>query len=149
MAKGSIQNKDSFLNHIAEQLGRERNTDVPLPEWEYQPQWDVYQDKTADELCGLFKKNSEEKDTHVLETTKQQLPEMMEHVMETYGGAPMVSTDDERFGTYGLTDVLAKNGVHQWDPEQGKENIENAKAANIGFLFSDVSLAESGTITQF
>lgn len=108
MAKGSIQNKDSFLNHIAEQLGRERNTDVPLPEWEYQPQWDVYQDKTADELCGLFKKNSEEKDTHVLETTKQQLPEMMEHVMETYGGAPMVSTDDERFGTYGLTDVLAK-----------------------------------------
>lgn len=149
MTKGTIHYKDAFLNNIAEKLHKKRGTDVTRPEWEYQPQWGVYQDKTTDELCELFKQTSEEKNTHVVETTKQKLAETIEQVMETYGGGQMVATDDERFASFELSDVLTRHEVHRWDPEQGHTNIEKAEKANIGFLFSDVSLAESGTVTQF
>ncbi|RYG73201.1 lactate utilization protein C [Lentibacillus lipolyticus] len=149
MSKGTIHNRDKFLSHIADRLGRERKTDVSRPDWEYQPQWAVYQEKTSDELCALFNENSEEKGTLVLETTMDQLAETVEYVMKTYGGSPMVATDDGRFAEFGLTDVFDENDVHIWDAELGERNIEKAKQANIGFLFSDVSLAESGTIAQF
>ncbi|TMN21719.1 LutC/YkgG family protein [Lentibacillus cibarius] len=149
MSKGTIHNRDKFLSHIADRLGREQKTDVSRPDWKYQPQWAVYQEKTSDELCALFNENSEEKGTHVLETTMDQLEETVEYVMKTYDGSPMVATDDERFAEFGLTDVFDKNNVHIWDAESGERNIEKAKQANIGFLFSDVSLAESGTIAQF
>lgn len=149
MRKGTIQNRDKFLDRIADRLGRERKTDVLLPEWEYQPQWDVHQDKTLDELCSLFKENSEEKETYVVETTKDKLAKTIEALMERYGEGTMVATKDNRFDNYGLTEVLSKNEVHVWDASLGDTNIEIAKQANIGFLFSDVSLAESGTITQF
>lgn len=149
MRKGTIQNRDQFLNHIAHRLGRERKQDVRLPEWEFQPQWQVYHDKSADELYTLFKKNSEEKGTYVVETTKEKLGETMESIMAAYGPGSMVATKDRRFEEYGLHDVLTKNNVHVWDKSFGDENIEAAKEASIGFLFSDVSLAESGTITQF
>lgn len=149
MTKGTIQNKDTFLNQIAEKLGKQRSTNVTRPEWNYQPQWEVYQDKTTEELCEIFKQNSQEKDTQVLETTKEKLAETIEQVMQTYGGKPMVATGDERFQSFGLTDIMYENEVHFWEPNLGEENIDKAEKANIGFLFSDVSLAESGTITQF
>lgn len=149
MSKGTIHNRNKFLNHIADRLGRERKTDVQLPDWEYQPQWDVHQDRMEDELYSLFKENSEEKGTYVVETTKDELAETVEDIMERYGGGTMVATKDNRFDDYGLTDVLTKNDVHVWEPASGNLNIEVAKQANIGFLFSDVSLSESGTITQF
>ncbi|WP_188632916.1 LutC/YkgG family protein [Lentibacillus kapialis] len=149
MHKGTIHNRDKFLGNIADKLGRERKTNVSRPDWEHQPQWAVYQDHTRDELCALFHKNSEEKGTHVLETTMDQLEQTIVYVMETYGGAPMVATDDERFKAFGLNAVMATNDVHIWDAGSGSASIEQAKQANIGFLFSDASLAESGTITQF
>lgn len=149
MAKGTIQNKETFLNQIADKLHKKRSTNVTRPEWDHQPQRGVYQYKTAEELCEIFKQSSEEKDTHVVETTKDNLTETIEQVMQNYGGKPMVATDDERFQQFGLTDVMAEHEVHVWDPDQGNENIEEAEKANIGFFFSDVSLAESGTVTQF
>ncbi|WP_010531309.1 LutC/YkgG family protein [Lentibacillus jeotgali] len=149
MSKGAIHNRDKFLSHIADRLGRERKVDVSRPDWEHQPQWAVYQEKTSDELCALFNENSEEKGTHVVETTMDQLSETVEYVMKTYDGAPMIATNDGRFAEFGLSDVFDKNDVHLWAAESGERNIERARQANIGFLFSDVSLAESGTITQF
>ncbi|GAA0434045.1 lactate utilization protein LutC [Lentibacillus halophilus] len=149
MNKGTIQNRDNFLGHIADKLGRERKTNVPRPDWEHQPQWAVYQDHSSDELCTLFHENSEEKGTHVLETTMDQLEQTIAYVMEAYGGAPMVATDDERFDAFGLRDVMIKRDVHIWDGGSDSMSIEKAKQSTIGFLFSDASLAESGTITQF
>ena len=149
MTKGSIQNKDAFLNHISEKLGRNRQTEVSLPRWKHQPQWDVFQTKTQADLLAIFQKNGEEKETEVITIDQAGLPEMMEKVLETYGGGSIVTTKDPRFVDYNLTAIFDEPGTHIWDPAAGKENIEKAKEANIGVIFSDISLAESGTIVQF
>ena len=150
MTKGTIQNRESFLNHIRDCLGGAPRTEIERPAWEFQPQREVYQDKTAKELLQLFKESSIEKDTHVIETTMEQLVNSLKHVMETYEGTPMIATKDKRFDDCGLTNLLKNEDVYVWNADAGEEkNIAAAKKANIGFFFSDVSLAESGTVTQF
>ncbi len=149
MTKGSIQNRDAFLHHIADKLGRERRTEVTRPEWQHQPQWDVYQNETQDDLSVIFQKNSAEKETKVFEAEKKTLPETIEKVLKAYGGGPMVTTKDPRFTEYSLTPVFENSETHRWDAALGEENIKQAKDANIGVIFSDISLAESGTVVQF
>src|SRR5690606_23397155 len=40
--------------------------------------------------------------------------------------------------------------VYEWDPALGREkNIANAEKADIGITFSDIALAESGTVVLF
>ncbi len=149
MTKGSIQNRDAFLHHIADKLGRERRTEVTRPEWQHQPQWDVYQNETQDDLSVIFQKNSAEKETKVFEAEKKTLPETIEKVLKAYGGGPIVTTKDRRFAAYGLTSIFANDETHIWDAKMGEQNIEKAKDANIGVIFSDISLAESGTVVQY
>ncbi|MEC5423187.1 lactate utilization protein C [Virgibacillus sp. C22-A2] len=149
MAKGTIYNKDLFLNKIADKLGRERKGDVSLPTWKHQPQWEVYKNESIDGLMAAFLKNSKERNVDVYETDQSELSETLERIIETYGGGSIVTTKDSRFSAYGLTSVFDKSETRIWDTSVGKENIEKAKHADIGVFFSDTSLAESGTIVQF
>lgn len=149
MTKGTIQNSETFLNHIADRIGGKRRRKVNRPERAHRPELDVYKDKSIDELTAIFTKNSEEKGTHVIETTLKNLSETVKEVMKEYDGSPMISAQDERFDKFGLTDLFKKENVYTWNADAGKKNIEEAEKANIGFIFSDVSLAESGTVTQF
>ncbi|MUV36977.1 Lactate utilization protein [Lentibacillus sp. JNUCC-1] len=149
MAKGTVHNREAFLDHVRNRLGGARRTHVERPEWTYQPQRAVYRGKTPTELRTIFKENSVEKDTHVIETTKDELAETVRDVMQSYGGGPMVATRDERFDTFGLSDVFEDERVYIWDADAGVErNVQEARKANVGFFVSDVSLAESGTVTQ-
>lgn len=150
MTKGTIQNKDTFLNHIANRLGRERKRSLtPKPTRKHQPQWEVLKDATVDELQPIFVQNSEEKGTFVATTNIASLKETVEKVIEQYGGGKLVATKDPRFEAYGIASVLEQHEVHWWDTSLGEKNIEVAKESNIGFIFSDISLAESGTVVQF
>ncbi|WP_163527528.1 LutC/YkgG family protein [Halobacillus ihumii] len=149
MAKGTIHNKDVFLSEIAGKLGRERRKDVSLPEWQHQPQWEVYKDDTPDDLLATFRQRSQAKDAKVVETDQTKLAETLQTVVEEYGGGSIVTTNDDRFTEYGITDVLDTDHTHRWDTALGAENIEKANAANIGVFFGDIALAESGTIVQF
>ncbi|WP_404455265.1 lactate utilization protein C [Virgibacillus necropolis] len=149
MAKGTIHNKDVFLNEIADKLGRKRKTDVTLPTWKHQPQWEVYKNDSPDDLLATFQKNSKAKKVDVVETDKSMLSETIEKVINEYGGGTIVTTKDARFAEYGLTSVFDNEQTHRWDTALGEENIEKAKEANLGIFFSDISLAESGTIVQF
>lgn len=155
MKTGTIYNKDSFLQNVANSLGREqRVTKVTRPTWKHQPQWNVLKDISKDELVNVLEKQCENIHTNLVRTTKDALADAIQNVLEQYGAELIVTWDDERFEEYGLTDYFSKlqsqsRKVHQWNPEVGDENIKIAEQADVGITFSDMTLAESGTVVLF
>lgn len=149
MAEGMIHNKNDFLANISTKLGREQSKQVMRPDWKHRPQLEILKEASSEELAAVFTKNSIEKTTTVIQTDSAQLGEVLLETFGKYGGGRIVSTKDERFSEYGLDTVLADSGAHVWNSELGEENIKIAKQAAIGVFFSDVSLAESGTVVQF
>lgn len=149
MAEGIIHNKEVFLNRISSKLKRNQNEPVSRPNWKHQPQWEVFKDDSPDELAKAFQKNSQAKAALVIETNLANLEGAVKEVISQYGSGQIIATRDPRFDEYGLSALLSVAQTHVWDSALGKENIAIAKQANIGILFSDISLAESGTIVQF
>jgi L-lactate dehydrogenase complex protein LldG len=156
MTVGTIQNRDKFLNHIANQLGRERRTKgVTRPNWKHQPQHEVYKGWTQEQLAQQLKDYCVHIHTDYVETSSVGLVETLGQVVANYGGGPVVTWNDPRFDEYGLSHLLneqwkkEKIDVHIWNPELGDENIRKAEQANVGITFSDLTLAESGTVVLF
>jgi L-lactate dehydrogenase complex protein LldG len=149
MKPGVIQNRERFLNHLAEKLGRKRKTTVEKPEWTYQPQRDVFKMYSKDELLSLFIKSATANHSEVYETTAEELPGRLLKTFEDFGGGPIVVSKDERFAEFGLESVLSEYGVSYWDVQKGSTQMNSVAAANIGLSFSDITLAESGTAVFF
>ncbi|ARF16994.1 LutC/YkgG family protein [Sporosarcina ureae] len=152
---GSIQNRGPFLETIATQLGREPKKEVEKPIWKHQPQRTVLADASIDELLEVLRVQCEQIHTDIVDTTKESLPVALDKVVKAYGGGPLSLWRDERFEECGLSDLLETKWpseqieVHSWDPFIGEKNIERAEQANIGITFSDMTLAESGTVVLF
>ncbi|UCZ54372.1 lactate utilization protein C [Bacillus shivajii] len=152
MPTGTIQGKDRFLKNIADKLGRKQKTEkVELPKWSKRPQDEVFKSHTKDELLNEFVKHCDKIHTKVKVTTKSQLAKQLHEAVEELGGQSIVHWEDDRFEQFGLLDALnieKEKGVdvHKWEPDLRKENIKIAERTNIGITFSDMTLAESGTV---
>lgn len=151
-----IQNRETFLDNIAASLGRSRRTaGVTRPIYRYQPQYEVLKNASQTELLDVLKTQSKKIHVDFFETTNEGLSDKLNEVVNQYGGGPISLWNDERFSEYGLTPLLEQDwtnkqiDVHVWNPELGKENIERCNQANIGITFSDITLAESGTVVLF
>ncbi|PMC38036.1 lactate utilization protein C [Bacillus sp. UMB0899] len=155
MAAGQITNRDSFLNTIAEKLGRERVKTVTKPQWTTTPQYDVLKDATQDELVEVLKKHCEVIHTQFIETNYEQLPQKIRDVLKQYEAGSVVTWKDDRHKEFGLEEGLLSKlpeediDVHIWDPVLKEKNIEAAEKADVGITFSDITLAESGTVVLF
>lgn len=154
--RGTIQNRDRFLNNIAKRLQRDSfRTELERPIWKHHPQDDVLKGASTDELIEVLKKQCETIHTKLVVTTKDELVETMKEEIFAYGGGPVVAWNDERFEQFGLSPLFMsvlpeeKVDVHIWDPEKGEENIDSAEKANIGITISDITLAESATAVLF
>jgi L-lactate dehydrogenase complex protein LldG len=156
MITGTIHNREAFLQKVAKSLGREpRTKGVALPYWKHQPQWTVFQGFSQDELLEELKLQCPRIHTDLVETTVNQLAATLKQVVANYGGGPVVTWDDPRFAEFGLSPLLKEEWpnneveVHIWNPAAGHKNIEFAEKANVGITFSDITLAESGTVVLF
>ncbi len=155
MAEGQITNRDSFLNTIAAKLGRDRVKAVTKPQWTTTPQYDVLKDATQDELVEVLKKHCQVIHTQFIETNSEQLSQKIREVFEQYEVGSVVTWKDERHKEFGLEEALLTKlpkediDVHIWDPALNKENIVAAEKADVGITFSDITLAESGTVVLF
>ncbi|WP_078544516.1 LutC/YkgG family protein [Litchfieldia alkalitelluris] len=156
METGQIYNKDKFLTNVASKLGRKRRTEpVVKPTWTKQPQFDVLKDASQDELVDVLKKQCEVIHTQVYEVNTSGLSEQIGLILEQYEASSVITWNDNRFTDYEveqyLFEELSKEGkaVHKWDPSSGYENIVLAEKADVGITFSDMTLAESGTVVLF
>ncbi|MFC4321582.1 LutC/YkgG family protein [Litchfieldia salsa] len=156
MEKGQIYHKDQFLANVAAKLGRERRTEAVIkPTWKRQPQWNVLKDASQDELVDVLKKQCEVIHTQVFEVDTSSLKDKIDAILEQYEASSVITWNDKRFADYGveqyLFEQLTSEGkeVHKWDLSVGHENIIQAEKADVGITFSDMTLAESGTVVLF
>ncbi|MFG6114740.1 lactate utilization protein C [Halobacillus sp. MO56] len=151
----SIQNRESFLNNLAENLGRSRRTEgVERPEWSVSPQWEVYQGYSQDQLVDVLKKQCEVIHTDFRKTDAAGLQDVLKETVDRYQGKSIIAADDSRNQEYSLDSFYQRMEaegveVHIWDAGKGKENQVFAERADVGITFSDATLAESGTVTLF
>ncbi|MDL5041973.1 MULTISPECIES: LutC/YkgG family protein [Heyndrickxia] len=153
---GTIHNREAFLNKIAGNLGRKPVTaGVSRPAYQFQPQHQVLQHASKEELVEILRQQSLSIHVDFFETDTKTLPGKLNEVVEMYGGGPISLWNDERFKEFGLAPLIEEGwpsmqtDVHVWDPELGEKNIEQCEKANIGITFSDITLAESGTVVLF
>lgn len=152
----NIQNRDKFLNHLAEKLGRNRRTEeVVRPSWKYQPQWDVLARYTNDQLVDVLERQCESIHTDFIRTDAQHLNTTLLNVIKQYEGRKVITWDDSRFSSFGLKNYFQtleqEKGisVYEWDSANKNESIRIAEQADVGITFSDITLAESGTVVLF
>ncbi|CAM4056644.1 lactate utilization protein C [Bacillus manliponensis] len=146
-----IQNREAFLGHIAKQLGRERPNSVEKPSWTISPQWSVFEGLTKDELVLKLIEHCEIIHTEVKRTTQEQLTETLQSCMTEWNTKSVVYANDKRFDEHKLSEFL-ENGelsCKRWESEKLEEMIEFARHADVGITFSDMTLAESGTVVLF
>lgn len=155
MTKGEVKNREAFLDKIAKNLGRERiRHEVKLPRWKQQVQWRVLANQSQEQLVDTLERQCDFIHTDLVKTTESNLGAVLLEVIKEYGGESIMTWADPRFTSFGLQDQFsswATEDVHvkQWDAADGAESIRLAEKADVGITFSDITLAESGTVVLF
>ncbi|WP_353855642.1 lactate utilization protein C [Bacillus sp. Bos-x628] len=150
--KGIISRRDSFLAHIQHQLGRYQSEALERPKWKHQINWYTNQHASKEEMVDQLKAQCKHIHTRVIDTTVEKAPYVLLSIMEEYGKGAVITSKDRRFDQYGLTSVfkgLKEEGIEvsRWGADLSRnENIAHAEKARYGVVFSDYTLAESGTV---
>jgi len=147
-----IHNREPFLNHVAENLGRKRHTEVKRPKWSVEPQRKVYEHLSQESLVALLKEQCKNIHTKFKRIKEEQLIDVLFETIQSYNAQSIVMPDDPRNDRYRLPMLFQKlkqhqYNIHLWKGKEGDEHIQFAKQADIGIVFSDITLAESGTVT--
>ncbi|MDM5298240.1 lactate utilization protein C [Bacillus pumilus] len=150
--KGSITHRDDFLAQIQHQLGKVHSQSIQRPKWKHQVQWETNTFSTKEELVDQFKKQCQQIHTKVTETTPKEAPYALRSMMAESGEGPVITSQDSRFEQYGFHPMFERMqtdgiSITSWDARAPRnENILQAEKAKYGIVFSDYTLAESGTV---
>ncbi|EOT46576.1 MULTISPECIES: LutC/YkgG family protein [Enterococcus] len=139
--------KEKFLNHLAERLDYTRHSVQPLTYRNDLPHETLdHLDQAA--LFDVFLAQCETLHCHVVSTPKKYLAQALTDQIERYQGGSLLYSDDPRFIKYELQDFLKDENAKIWQKgaDQRDINIVNAQQANIGIVFGEYLLAESGTV---
>lgn len=156
MAAGQIHNREKFLRRISERLNRPQPKQVERPAWAHAPQFDVFKGASQDELVDVFVKQCQLIHTDVRKTTSRELALALKEVIREESAQTVITSNDSRFEEFGLLPLLKEElpseglDIHQWNPGLSREeNIAIAEKSDIGITFSEITLAESGTVVLF
>ncbi|AKO31045.1 lactate utilization protein B/C [[Haemophilus] ducreyi] len=147
----NIENRENFLNKLAQCMGRERKL---VPDQMETPVNDHPSTRLTDlsqtELCNAFINFAKVLLVDVVETNETEVAKAMLTVCEKYGGGNIILNNDNRLQDLGITDAIKTKFNHYvWDFTHQDENIIQAEKANIGIVYAEYGLAESGGIVLF
>ncbi|MFC4404441.1 LutC/YkgG family protein [Gracilibacillus xinjiangensis] len=152
--KGEILNRDRFLTNIRSKIGG-LSADQPVekPVWTVSPQKKVLRDFTKDQLVGILEAQCDQIHTDFFQTTSQQLVKVLDDVLKKYEAKSIIYSNDSRYKEYRLDEYLHTadddRKTFKWDQHDRDSSVSFAEKADVGITFSDVTLAESGTIVLF
>lgn len=146
------QNRQQFLDNLAQQLGREFRPTVTG----HYPQLNNYPttrltELNIDERCTAFVEfASQTMLVNCKITTPEQASTDLVTLCEQYGGGPVILNDDARLVEAGITPAIqAQYETHIWTENSAETNRTFANSANIGIVFAEYGLTESGGIVLF
>jgi L-lactate dehydrogenase complex protein LldG len=162
-----IHNRDSFLDNIANKLGRLRQTEpVERPKLKHTCHHEVMAEFSVDELKDVLVNYTRTAlGSQAIETTKAALTATLAEVCKKYctdeenstdttHQAPceiIVSADPRLLAIFDPEQLdTPEHTVHIWDTTLGYgPNIEVAERAKVGIVFAEQALAESGTMVLY
>lgn len=143
-----LQNRENFLNKLAAKMGKER---AFQPEPMEKPV-NTYPTERLTELslaqrAETFCQSAVEMGSELITVSEAESVQALLDLCEKYGGGDIVLNSDERLTALGMPAALVtRYNCYNWSPEQGKKNVEFAEKANIGIVYADYGLAETGGI---
>lgn len=140
-------------NRWRQQLGRPPLTeDVERPTWSFNPQWEVYAGYSQEQLVGVLEKQCKRIHTDFKRTDKKGLSKLLKEVIASYDWRKVLASNDRRNEDYGLPAIFEElqqvgTDVCMWDSVKERENQVLTEQADIDITFSEITLAESATVT--
>ncbi|WP_101776162.1 LutC/YkgG family protein [Pasteurella oralis] len=146
------QNRQQFLDNLAQQLGREFRPTITgrYPQLNNYPTTRLTE-LSIDERCTAFVEfASQTMLVNCKITTPEQASTNLLALCEQYGGGPVILNDDARLVEAGITPAIqAQYETHIWAENSAEMNRTFANSANIGIVFAEYGLTESGGIVLF
>lgn len=146
-----LQNRDNFLNKLAAKMGRPRQlVPEPMPELVNDYPMTRLTELSQNDLVEEFIRFAKVMMADVVETNEAELNRTLLDVCEKYGGGSIILNNDKRLADLGiLQSIQEKYESYVWDLTQTEENFAQAEKANIGIVYGEYGLAESGGIVLF
>lgn len=148
------ERKNEFLETIRKRLSRDhelkRNEsltrkNIPLPR--------ISKNLSEEKLIHILKEQCKNIHVNFMKTTKDNISETLQELFAHYDGKSIIISNDERLKELGVNYVCKQLALQDeieyfmWDESKSKESIQFAERADIGITCSDITLAESATVT--
>ncbi|MBN6709932.1 lactate utilization protein C [Haemophilus haemoglobinophilus] len=146
-----VQNRDNFLNKLAAKMGRPRQlVPEPMPELVNDYPMTRLTELSQTDLVDEFIRFAKVMMADVVETNEAELNRTLLDVCEKYGGGSIILNNDKRLADLGVLQAIQEQyESYVWDLTQTEENFAQAEKANIGIVYGEYGLAESGGIVLF
>ncbi|MBO8170563.1 MAG: lactate utilization protein C [Bacillaceae bacterium] len=150
---GQSTDQETFLNRIAQKLGRERRSGITPPEWPDHPYQNMTLPVTREDKIRHFIDNLAALDTRAEMISENEVAEKILDVIRRENVRSVVYQDDERLEQIGLGEGLQRAGVDtlKWsaEPDSKEQQLQNVEQADMGVTMADIGLAETGSVVLF
>lgn len=146
------QNRQQFLEHLAAQLGRPLRTEVAdhYQSVTNQPSMRLSELNNTQRCSEFIKVATEIMAVECITTTRTEAPAALVALCKTLNSGKIILNNDPRLIEYGLTQAIQQHfTTHIWSTNTGTQNRTFAEQANIGIVFAEYGLVESGGIVLY
>ncbi|OOF68331.1 LutC/YkgG family protein [Rodentibacter caecimuris] len=147
-----LQNREQFLNKLAKRMGKSKFQTIPEPMPQLVNDYPMTRltDRNQMQLCDEFIDFAKVMMADVVVTKESDAAQTIITICDKYGGGSVVINNDQRLVELGIMSaVQARYDSYVWSSENAEFNIERSEKANIGIVYGEYGLAESGGVVLF